>query len=94
MHRKADGTFTIEFTTIEQGATLPIQTEEGLWTHKDGIYITKTLKISGQSLDSKDSHYHDTYEIKAITNGVMTYHHPKMNITFTSKKVACERSAV
>lgn len=93
MNRKADGTFTIEFAATERGVALPIQTEEGRWTHKDGTYTTMTLRVSGQAVDSKDPHYTDTYEIKAVADGVMTYYHPTMGITFRSRKVSCGRGA-
>jgi hypothetical protein len=93
MNRKPDGTFTIEFSATERGVELPIQIEEGKWSHKDGGYTTLTLRVAGNSIDPKDPQYTDTYEVKSIADGLFTYYHPKMKLAFTSKKVACERSA-
>ncbi len=93
MNRKPDGTFTIEFSATERGVELPIQIEEGKWNHKDGAYTTLTLRVAGNSIDPKDPQYTDTYEVKSIADGLFTYYHPKMKLTFTSKKVACERGA-
>ena len=93
MNRKSDGTFSIDFAANERGVDLPIQIEEGKWNHKDGMYTTLTLRVAGSSVDAKDPQYTDTYEVKSVVDGVFTYFHPKMKLTFSSKKVACERSA-
>lgn len=93
MNRRPDGTFTIEFTATERGVLLPIQTEEGRWSHKDSTYTTLTLKVAGHQVDSNDPQYTDVYEVKSINDGVLTYYHAKMNLTFTSEKVECARSA-
>lgn len=93
MNRRPNGTFTIEFTTTERGDVLPIQTEEGRWSHKDSTYTTLTLKIAGHPVESKDPQYTDIYEVKSVSDRVFTYYHAKTNLTFTSKKVACVRRA-
>lgn len=93
MNRRADGTFVIEFSANERGVGLPVQTEEGKWNHKDGVYTTVTLRVSGRSVDSSDPQYTDSYQVKSVVDNLLTYYHPKMKLTFTSKKVACERSA-
>lgn len=93
MNRRADGTFSIEFAANERGVDLPVQSEEGKWHHKDGMCTTLTLRVAGNSVDTKDPQYTDTYEVKSLVGGLLTYYHPKMKLTFTSKKVACERSA-
>ena len=93
MNRRPDGSFSIEFAANERGVDLPIQVEEGKWNHKDGVYTTLTLRVAGRSVDAKDAQYTDTYEVKSVVDGLFTYYHPKMKLTFTSKKVACERSA-
>jgi hypothetical protein len=92
--RKADGAFTIEFAAIERGIALAVQTEEGHWSHKAGSYTTRTTKVGGQLVDPEDPQFTDTYEVKSVADGVMTYYHAKAKMTFTSKKVSCERSAV
>jgi hypothetical protein len=89
MNRKADGTFTIEFRNVERGLQLSIQTEEGRWTHKDDKYTTVTTSVAGEPVDTADPHFTDTYVITSLTDGVMKYYQPKMNMTFTSKKVSC-----
>lgn len=94
MNRKADGTFTIEFAAIERGIALPIQIEEGRWSHHSGSYTTRTTKVGGNSVNVEDPQYTDTYEVQSVAEGVMTYYHPKVKMTFTSKKVSCERGAV
>lgn len=93
MNRKPDGTFVIEFAANERGVDLPVQTEEGRWNHKDGVYTTLTLRVAGRAVDTSDPQYADSYEVKSVGDGLITYYHPKMKLTFTSKKVACERSA-
>ena len=93
MNRRPEGIFTIEFAATERGVALPIQTEEGRWTHHDGTYTTVTTRISGNPVDSKDPQYTDVYEVKSVAGGVMTYYHAKTKLTFTSKKVPCERGA-
>ena len=93
MNRKPDGSFLIKFTAVERGTPLSTQTEEGRWTHKNGKYTTVTTKIAGEAVDASDPQYTDTYEVKSIGDNAMTYYHPKMNLTFTSKKVACTRGA-
>ena len=93
MNRQSDGTFSIEFAANERGVDLPIQVEDGKWNHKDGMYTTLTLRVAGKSVDTKDPQYTDTYEVKSVVDGLFTYYHPKLKLTFTSKQVACERSA-
>src|SRR5204863_110263 len=88
MNRRADGTFIIEFRTIELGLRLPVQTEEGRWTHKDGKYTTFTTKVAGEEVDTSDLHYTDEYEVRSLNDIEMTYYHPGVKQTFTSKKVA------
>ena len=90
MHRTQDGKFTIQFTTSEGGKVLPIQTEEGQWTHKNGRYTTRTLKVNGNPMSTTDPQYLDEYEVQAISSTEMTYRHLKMNITFQSLKVGSE----
>jgi hypothetical protein len=94
MNRKADGAFTIEFAAIERGIALSVQTEEGHWHHQAGNYTTRTTKVGGRLVDPEDPQFTDTYEVKSVAGGVMTYYHAKVKITFTSKKVSCERGAV
>jgi hypothetical protein len=93
MNRKADGTFTIEFAITDDGVHRLIQKEEGRWSHKDGIYTTLTMSVADQPVDTSDPKYTDTYEIISLADGVMKYYHPRMNMSFTSSKVPCERSA-
>jgi hypothetical protein len=88
MNRKPDGSFIIVFATLERG---PIQREEGRWTHKDGKYTTVTTKIEDKPIDVSDPQYTDIYEVKMLDANFMTYHSTRMNLTFTSKKVACTK---
>jgi hypothetical protein len=94
MNRNAEGAFTIEFAALERGIALPVQKEEGRWSHKAGSYTTRTTTVGGHLVDPEDPQYTDTYEVQSLADGVMTYYHLKMKMTFTSKKVSCERSAV
>ncbi|MDT8991386.1 hypothetical protein RQP54_10990 [Curvibacter sp. APW13] len=93
MNRRPDGTFSIEFGLNERGADQPVNTEEGKWNHKDGVYTTLTLRVAGTSVDTTDPQYTDSYEVKSVNDNQLTYYHPKMNLTFTSIKIACERNA-
>jgi hypothetical protein len=91
MNRKADGTFLIEFTAIERGRQLPIQIEEGTWSHKDGKYVVVTTKIDGVPVDQTDPHFTDEYVVGSVADGVMHYYHQKSKLTFTSRRVSCFR---
>ncbi len=93
MNRRADGTFTIEFRTVERGVSLPIQTEEGRWTHDNGQYTTFTTKVAGEEIDKTDPHYTDTYEVRSVNDVEMTYYHPGVKQTFRSKRVDCDYKA-
>lgn len=66
MNRKADGAFTIEFAAIERGIALPVQTEEGRWSHKAGTYATRTTKVGGRLVDPEDPQFTDIYEVKSV----------------------------
>ncbi len=88
MNRRPDGTFTIEFSSTERGVTTPLGVEEGRWSHTDGKYTVRTLKVKG-----KEANYTDVYEVKSTNSGTFTYHHAKSKQTFTSEKVACAPSA-
>ena len=93
MNRKSDGTFTIEFRTVERGLHLPIQTEEGRWTYQNGKYTTATTNVAGESIDTSDPQYTDEYEVMSLSDTEMIYYHPGVKQTFVSKKVVCEYKA-
>ena len=40
-------------------------------------------------MNERDPQYTDTYIVKSLTDGVMTYYHTRMKVTFTSQKVSC-----
>jgi hypothetical protein len=91
MNRKGDGTFEIRFS--ESGANAPYKTEEGTWSHKDGVYKTITLKVSGQFVNRNDPQYTDTYRVEFVESDVVAYRHEKLKLMFRSKKVPCACSA-
>ncbi len=90
MNRKTDGTFTVEFRTIGASPHTAIQTEGGHWAYSDGKYTTITTVIDGRAVDPP---YVDEYEVKSINKNQMTYFHVEMNMTFTSKRFACDFEA-
>ena len=93
MNRKLNGTFTIEFRTLERGHQLPNQTEEGYWAYRDGKYITKTTKVAGEAIDTADPQYSDEYDIQSLSENEMTYYHSGVKQTFKSKRVSCDYKA-
>jgi hypothetical protein len=94
MNRKGDGTFTIEFAAIERGIAQSIQSEEGRWSHQGSSYTTRTTKVGGNPVNIENPQYTDTYEVQSVAEGVMTYYHPIVRMTFTSMKVSCERGGI
>ena len=90
MNRKADGTFSIEFRAVGSGPHTAIQTEGGRWGYADGKYTTVTTVIDGKAVEPP---YVDDYELKSISDSQMTYYHAEMNMTFTSRRVACDFKA-
>jgi hypothetical protein len=89
MQRKPDGTFQIEFHSSSQ----PIQREAGRWKVDGEKYTTITMSIDGVPVDARDPQFTDIYLLREVTAESMTYFHARMNITFKSKKVACQNNA-
>ena len=90
MQRRADGTFIVEFKPLPVGDHVP-QLEEGLWSHKNGSYVTVTTKVAGRNVDTSKAEYTDIYHVESHERGVLTYRHQKLGATFTSKQVQCPK---
>ena len=93
MNRKPDGSFTIEFRSIEKDVQLPVQTEEGRWSYSAGKYITITTRVADEAVDPSDPKYTDEYQIKMVGDSEMVYFHSRAKQTFRSRRVVCDYKA-
>ncbi len=93
MKRRADGTFTIFFTSLAPDATASLQMESGTWSYENGKYTAVTTEIDFEPTDLSDPSYTDTYEIISMQKHQMKYYHRGAGITFVSRRVACQKDA-
>ncbi len=89
MNRRNDGTFHITFAIYDDNQKVKkMQTEEGTWSYRGGLYATVTTKIDEKFVDAGDDVYKDSYEIKEFSESGMKYLHLKSGQIFQSKRVA------
>lgn len=87
MHRRADGTFEIEFR-LYKNCTLELeQKETGNWSIRRGLYHTDTLTVNGAPVDEKNPSYHDDYTIEKLDGRAFTYTHVVSHVRATDMKV-------
>jgi hypothetical protein len=89
MERRPDGSFTVAFRPLE-GPPAPVQTEQGQWRWRDGLYTTITTQVDGRPVDVRNPNYTDTYEVRSLTDTDMSYVHTRLGAMFTAKRVRCE----
>lgn len=87
MHRRADGSYEIEFRLYRNCELVLDQKETGRWSVKGRLYHTDTLTVNGSPVDTHDPSFHDDYEIEKLDAGKFTYRHVRTGVRDASRKV-------
>ncbi len=90
--RKNDGSYKIQFRTVDPSGKKEEQTEVGEWGVSGNIYFTiyKAHLKGGKAIpaDPTNPGNRDAYRILKLTNEVFEYEHLDEGVRFTVKKVA------
>jgi hypothetical protein len=87
MHRRADGTFDIEFRLYKNCLLAMDQKETGRWSATERVYHTDTETVNGRKIDTGKPSYHDDYSIEKLDGDAFTYIHTKTEVRATSRRV-------
>lgn len=92
MHRRADGTFTVQFQLYQANELKLDQTEAGIWGLVDNIYFTATREMLNVKdfapVDTTDATYYDVYNVIYLDENRMEYKQISSDNSFNIKKVA------
>lgn len=92
--RKSDGTYEIEFHSINKTGKVSIQKEFGEWGLSGNIYFTVVRSISNsvqeQTMDLEDPYTRDAYKIIKLNETFLVYKHVVSGDKYSVKKVDTE----
>jgi hypothetical protein len=90
VHRRSDGTYTIEFHVYRDCNLPDIWREAGIWRFSENLYFTVTLEVAGTPTDVNNPFYQDTYRVESITPTEMRYTHLKSGRAYSVRRVERE----
>ncbi|MDH3595982.1 MAG: hypothetical protein OEM93_14155 [Rhodospirillales bacterium] len=90
VHRRSDGTYTIEFHIYRDCSQPEIWLETGVWRFSKNLYFTMTLEVDGTPTDVDNPFYQDTYRVEGITPTEMRYTHLKSGRAYSVQRVERE----
>lgn len=77
MQRFEDGTFKIDFKSVDPSGVSSAHTETGIWGVSGGIYFTATRGFiddgTPEQADTSDPALYDTYKIKSLSRDSFEY---------------------